>query len=238
MRMGSAPAVQGPIRFHKEPGPMDKHMILHTYFRSSAAFRVRIGLNLKGLAYQPRYFHLGKGEQNGAENRAVNPQGLVPTLIKDGRPFIQSLAILEYLEETHPQPPLLPDEPADRAFVRALAQIVNADIHPLNNLRVLKYLRSELDQDEAGVLAWTQTWIKAGFDALEEMLAAGEQPGRFCFGDRPGLADCCLVPQVTSARRFKVPLDGYPIISAIDAACMAMDEFATAAPENQPDFEN
>jgi len=125
--MGSVPAVQGPIRFHKEPGPVDKHMILHTYFRSSAAFRVRIGLNLKGLAYEPRYFHLGRGEHTEAENRAVNPQGLVPTLIKDGRPFIQSLAILEYLEEIHPRPPLLPDEPADRAFVRALAQIVNAD---------------------------------------------------------------------------------------------------------------
>ena len=210
-------------------------MILHTYFRSSAAYRVRIGLNLKGIAFEPRYFHLGRGEHGGADNRAVNPQGFVPTLIDDGRPFIQSLAILEYLEETHPQPPLLPDAPTDRAFVRALAQIVSADIHPLNNTRVLKYLRTELNLDEPGILAWTQTWIRAGFDALEEMLAARERPGPFCFGDRPGIADCCLVPQVASARRFKVPLDGYPVICGIDAACLGMAEFATAAPENQPD---
>ena len=214
---------------------MDEHMILHTYFRSSAAFRVRIGLNLKGLAFEPRYFHLGRGEHGRADNLAVNPQGFVPTLIDAGRPFIQSLAILEYLEETHREPPLLPDEPADRAFVRGMAQIVSADIHPLNNLRVLKYLRNELNLDEAGVLAWTQTWIRAGFDALEAMLAAGERTGPFCFGDLPGLADCCLVPQVGSARRFKVQLDDYPIISAINAACLGMAEFATAAPENQPD---
>jgi maleylacetoacetate isomerase/maleylpyruvate isomerase len=213
-------------------------MILHTYFRSSAAYRVRIGLNLKGLAFEPRYFHLARGEHGQADNRAVNPQGFVPTLIEDGSPFIQSLAILEYLEETHPEPPLLPDTPAERAFVRALAQIVSADIHPLNNLRVLKYLRNTLNQDEAGVLEWTQTWIKAGFDALETMLAARERTGRFCYGDRPGLADCCLVPQVASAQRFKVPLDDYPIISAINAACLAMDEFAAAAPENQPDHES
>lgn len=210
-------------------------MILHTYFRSSAAFRVRIGLNLKGLTFEPRYFHLGRGEHGQANNRAVNPQGFVPTLIDGGRPLIQSLAILEYLEETHPLPPLLPDDATGRAFVRALAQIVSADIHPLNNLRVLNYLRNELDQDEAGVLAWTQTWIRAGFDALEEMLAGRERPGPFCAGDRPGLADCCLVPQVASARRFNVRLDDYPVISAIDAACLAMHEFAAAAPENQPD---
>ncbi|HSG94043.1 MAG TPA: maleylacetoacetate isomerase [Afifellaceae bacterium] len=214
---------------------MNNPLILHTYFRSSAAFRVRIGLNLKGLAFEPRYFHLGKGEHGLAENRAVNPQGFVPTLIDGGRPFIQSLAILEYLEETHPEPPLLPDDSAERARVRAMAQIVSADIHPLNNTRVLKYLREELDLEEAGVLAWTQTWIKAGFDALEEMLAARERPGPFCFGERPSLADCCLVPQVASARRFKLPLDDYPMISAIDAACLTMEEFATAAPENQPD---
>jgi maleylacetoacetate isomerase len=214
---------------------MDARMILHTYFRSSAAFRVRIGLNLKGIAYEPRYFHLGKSEHGRADNRAVNPQGFVPTLIDDSRPFIQSLAILEYLDETHREPPLLPYDPAERAFVRALAQIVSADIHPLNNLRVLKYLRNELNQDEAGVLAWAQTWIRAGFDALEEILAARERTGPFCYGDRPGLADCCLIPQVASARRFKVPLDGYPVISAIDSACLAMDEFAAAAPENQPD---
>jgi len=214
---------------------MDNSMILYTYFRSSAAFRVRIGLNLKGLGFEPRYLHLGRGEQGGADNLAVNPQGFVPTLIDDGRPFIQSLAILEYLDETHREPPLLPDAPTDRAFVRALAQIVSADIHPLNNTRVLKYLRTELNLDESGILAWTQTWIRAGFDALEEMLAAQERRGPFCFGDRPGLADCCLVPQVASARRFKVPLDDYPVICAIDAACLAMAEFATAAPENQPD---
>jgi len=224
----------------QDPGQnwMDKRLILHTYFRSSAAYRVRIGLNLKGLAFEPRYFHLGRGEHGGADNRAVNPQGFVPTLIDGGRPFIQSLAILEYLEETHPEPPLLPREPADRAFVRALAQIVSADIHPLNNLRVLKYLRNELALDEAAVLAWTQTWIRAGFDALEAMLAARERPGPFCFGDRPGLADCCLVPQMASARRFNLPLDGYPVISAINAGCLAMDEFAAAAPENQPDHES
>lgn len=210
-------------------------MILHTYFRSSAAYRVRIGLNLKGLGFEPRFIHLGKGEHGQADNRAVNPQGFVPTLIDGGRPFIQSLAILEYLEETNPEPRLLPERPAERAFVRALAQIVSADIHPLNNLRVLKYLRNDLNLDEAGVLAWTQTWIRAGFDALEEILAAGERTGPFCYGGRPGLADCCLIPQVASARRFKVPLDGYPVIAGIDAACLAMDEFAAAAPENQSD---
>jgi maleylacetoacetate isomerase len=214
---------------------MDKRMILHTYFRSSAAYRVRIGLNLKELAFEPRYIHLGKGEHGQADNRAVNPQGFVPTLIDDGRPFIQSLAILEYLEETHREPPLLPREPAERALVRGMAQIVSADIHPLNNSRVLKYLRNQLNLGEDEVLAWTQTWIRAGFDALEEMLAARERSGRFCYGERPGLADCCLVPQVASARRFKVPLDDYPNICAIDAACLAMNEFATAAPENQPD---
>ena len=213
-------------------------MILHTYFRSSAAYRVRIGLNLKGLAFEPRYFHLGRGEHGGADNLAVNPQGFVPTLIDDDRPFIQSLAILEYLEETHPEPPLLPEEPAERAFVRALAQIVSADIHPLNNLRVLKYLRNELNLGEAGVLAWTQTWIRAGFDALEAMLAARQQPAPFCFRERPGFADCCLIPQVASARRFQVSLYDYPIISAINAACLAMDEFAAATPENQPDHES
>ncbi len=210
-------------------------MILHTYFRSSAAYRVRIGLNLKGLAYEPRFFHLGRGEHGRADNRAVNPQGFVPTLIDGGRPLVQSLAILEYLEETHPQPPLLPDNPADRARVRAMAQIVSADIHPLNNLRVLNYLRSRLDQDESGVLAWTQTWIRAGFQALETLLATGDRSGGFCFGDGPGLADCCLVPQVASARRFKVAVEDYPTIAAIDAACLAMQEFADAAPQNQPD---
>ena len=214
---------------------MDARMILHTYFRSSAAYRVRIGLNVKGIAFEPRYIHLGKGEHGGADNLAVNPQGFVPTLIDGGQPFIQSLAILEYLDETHPEPPLLPDTPAERAFVRGMAQIVSADIHPLNNTRILKYLRNELALDEAAVLAWTQTWIRAGFDALEEMLAARARSGRFCYGDRPGLADCCLIPQVASARRFKVPLVDYPIISTIDAACLAMSEFATAAPENQPD---
>ena len=210
---------------------------LYTYFRSSAAHRVRIGLALKGLDYHAVPVHLlrGGGEQHAAAYRRRNPAGLVPLLETDAFAVTQSLAILEYLEEAHPEPPLLPADARGRARVRALALHVACDIHPLNNLRVLRYLQDELGQDQEHRDAWYRHWIALGFAALERLLCSDSPGGRYCHGDVPGLADCCLVPQVANARRLQCPLDAYPEILRIDANCRERDEFRRAAPEAQPD---
>jgi len=212
-------------------------MILHDYFRSSAAYRVRIALNLKGLAAERRFVHLRKGEQREAQYLELNPQGFVPTLVLDGgRRLTQSLAIIEYLEEKHPRPALLPPGAEDRAWVRSIALAIACDIHPLNNLRVLKYLGKALAIEEPRRDEWYRHWVREGFVALESQLA-GRAHGALCFGDSPTLADVCLVPQVANARRLNVDLAPFPRIAAIDAACRALPPFHDAAPENQPDAE-
>jgi len=211
-------------------------MKLYGYFRSSAAYRVRIALNLKGLAYENAFVHLRKGEQRAPDYVKLNPQGLVPTLLDGDLALGQSLAILEYLEEVHPKPALLPRDPAARARVRALALAVACDIHPLNNLKILQYLQKELGLDEAARNAWYHRWVHDGFAAIEAQLG-GAETGRFCHGDQPGMADLCLVPQVFNAERLKVDLAPYPTIRRIVAEARALPAFAQAAPEAQPDFE-
>ena len=210
-------------------------MKLYGYFRSSAAYRVRIALQLKGLDYEYAAIHLVKGEQRAESYRALNPQQLVPALA-DGEAIVtQSLAIIEYLDERHPQPPLLPASPAGRARVRSIALAIACDIHPLNNLRVLRYLTRTLGVDEAAKDAWHRHWIDTGLAALEAQLAADAATGSCCHGDHPTLADICLVPQLANARRTNIPLDPYPTLTRIDAHCRALDAFARAAPERQPD---
>ncbi len=211
---------------------------LYSYFRSSAAYRVRIALGLKGLAYQTLPVHLlkGGGEQHQAAYRALNPQGLVPALqTEDGAVLTQSLAILEYLDEDYGGPALLPQGAVARARVRALSQAIACDLHPLNNLRVLGYLKNELGADDAAKNAWYAHWVALGLQAVEDMLARSADTGRFCHGDAPGMADCCLVPQVFNARRFQCPLDAYPTIQRIAAACEELPAFQQAAPDRQPD---
>ncbi|MDD0837488.1 maleylacetoacetate isomerase [Curvibacter sp. HBC61] len=211
-------------------------MKLYNFFRSGTSHRLRIALNLKGLKPEYLAVDLRRDEHLGAAFKAVNPQGLVPALVLDGgEVLIQTPAILEWLEETHPQPPLLPTDAAGRARVRALAALVACDIHPVNNRRILETLRHQFGADEAAINAWCGRWISDGFDALEALLAADPQRGRFCFGDRPTLADVTLVPQIESARRFQVDLGRWPRLSAIDAACAALPAFADAAPGRQPD---
>lgn len=212
-------------------------MILHTYFRSSAAFRVRIALNLKGLHAEMAGVHLALGMQHQPEFRALNPQGLVPVLQAGDDVLTQSLAILEYLDEQYPSPPLLPKSPPGRARVRSLALAVACDIHPLNNLRVLQYLTGPLGLSDEQTQAWTRHWITQGFQALETMLADSHSTGRFCHGQTPTYADICLVPQVFNALRVACDLDPYPTIRRIFATCMALPAFADAAPERQPDAE-
>ena len=207
---------------------------LYGYFRSSAAYRVRIALNLKNIPYADAFVRLAKGEQHKAY-ALLNPQKLIPALETDGEVLTQSLAIIEYLEETHPEPPLLPQDPLGRARIRAIALHVACDIHPLNNLRVLKYLVGPLGASEDEKLAWYRHWIKEGLAAIEAMLARDPATGAFCHGARPTLADVCLVPQVANARRFECPLDAYPTIRRIEAACLALSAFAKASPGNQPD---
>ena len=210
-------------------------MKLYNFFRSGTSHRLRIALNLKGLAYDYLPVSLPRQEHLRAEFLALNPQGLVPALQTDeGLVLTQTPAILEWLEECHPEPPLLPVDAAGRARVRALAAIVGCDIHPLNNRRVLEQLRHDAGHDEARIRAWCALWIVPGFDAIETMLERGPA-GRFCHGDAPGLADVYLVPQVESARRFGVPLDAWPRIRAVDAACGELDAFRNAAPAAQPD---
>jgi maleylacetoacetate isomerase len=211
-------------------------MKLYSYFRSSAAYRVRIALNLKGLAYQTAPVHLVKdgGHNRRPEFRAVNPQMRLPTLVApSGDVLIQSLAIIEYLDETHPDPPFLPKAPIARAQARALAQIVACDIHPLNNTGPLRYLKHQMHQEQSAIDAWYHHWVIAGFEAYEALA----RPGPFSCGSEVTIADICLVPQVFNARRLKVPLDKFPKIVAIDAACLELAAFDRARPENQPDAE-
>jgi maleylacetoacetate isomerase len=210
---------------------------LYSYWRSSASYRVRIALALKGLPYDYLAVDLAKGggEQNQPAYRAVNPQGRVPALETDGRVLTQSLAILEYLEETHPEPPLLPADAFGRARVRSLAGIVACDIQPLQNLVVTQYLRDRLGIDDVAVKTWLQEWIGRGLTALETRLAREPETGQFCHGEHPGMADACLVPQVYAARRFGVDLARFPTVARIDATCRALESFRRAAPEAQPD---
>ena len=212
-------------------------MKLYTFFRSSASYRVRIALNLKGLDCEQIPIHLrrGGGEQFSPGYKEKNPQALVPALEDGGRVLTQSLAIIEYLEERNPSPPLLPKEPADRALVRAMALAIACEVHPIQNLRVLNYLKSEFKLGDAETNRWAQHWIALGFAALEEMVRAAPTRGKFCFGDAPTLADLCLVPQFSNARRFGCDLSAYPILVRIDAHCATLPAFAKAAPENQPD---
>ena len=215
-------------------------MKLYSYFRSSAAYRVRIALNLKGLGYETVPVHLLKdgGQQFSESYRTLNPTQLIPTLVDGDLAIGQSIAILEYLDETHPQPPLLPADAAGRARVRAIAQTIACDIHPLNNLRVLRYLKNDLNLDDDVRDAWYKHWIAVGLGSIEAMLAGHSATGRFCHGDTPGLADACLVPQVFNARRTKCDLSAYPTIVRIDAACAELDAFCDAAPAAQPDSES
>jgi maleylpyruvate isomerase len=209
---------------------------LYSYFRSSAAYRARIAFNLKGVPYEMESIHLtrGGGQQNRAEYRAINPQGRVPALaLDDGDILLQSLAIIEYLDETHPQPPFLPADATARAHVRAIAQVIACDIHPLNNTSPLFYLKNTLKHDQDSINAWYAHWVTVGFETVEALL----RPGPYAYGAQPGLADICLVPQVANARRFNVPLDRFPKIVAVDAACQKLPAFDKARPENQPDAE-
>ena len=211
-------------------------MKLYSYFRSSAAYRVRIALNLKGIAYEMVPVHLIKdgGHNRRPEFRAINPQMRVPALItSDGETLIQSLAIIEYLDETHPEPPLLPKDPVARAKARALADLIACDIHPLNNVGPLRYLKNAMGQEQSAIDAWYHHWILDGFEALEALIG----PGPYTCGNAVTIADVCLVPQLFNARRLKVPLDKFPKITAVDAACMKLAAFDRARPENQPDAE-
>lgn len=212
-------------------------MKLYTFFRSSAAFRVRIALALKGLAYEPQFVHLAKGQHREADYARVNPQGLVPALVEDdGTVLTQSLAILEYLEETRPQPALLPGDAKGRARVRSLSLLIACEIHPLNNLRALTYLRKRLKLNEEQVTAWYQHWISDGMAKLEAELASGAT-GRFCHGDTPTMADCCLVPQIFNAKRFDCDLGPYPAAMRVFGECMQLEAFERAQPSKQPDSE-
>jgi maleylpyruvate isomerase len=211
-------------------------MILYSFFRSSAAYRVRIALNLKGMRYDTVGIHLQKdgGQNRKPEYQAINPQMRVPALKLDsGEVLTQSIAIIEYLDEVHPQPPLLPRDPIERAKVRAVSQLIACDIHPLNNVAPLRYLKNELGQDQTKIDAWYHHWILEGFSAIEKML----QPAPYALGPIVTLADICLVPQVANAQRFKVPLGSFPKIVAVNTACAALPAFAFAQPEKQPDAE-
>jgi maleylacetoacetate isomerase len=209
---------------------------LYSYFRSSAAYRTRIALNLKGLAFETESIHLTRdgGKQHAPGFRAINPQGRVPALALDtGEVLLQSLAIIEYLDEMYPDPPLLPKEPVARARARAVAQIIACDIHPLNNTGPLNYLRGTLKVDETSIQSWYAHWVTAGFEAVEALL----KPGPYALGDTITLADICIVPQVANARRFKVPIERFARIVAVDAAANRLAAFDTARPERQPDAE-
>jgi maleylacetoacetate isomerase len=212
-------------------------IVLYNYYRSSTSYRVRIALNLKKLAFEYRAVHLRRGEQSRAAYRALNPQRVVPTLLVDGLVLTQSMAILEYLEERWPDPALLPHDLPGRGRVRALAQLVACDMHPLNNLRVLRYLEGELGQDGQARQRWIHRWLREGFDAFEALLAPEAGTGRFCHGLSPTMADLCLVPQVFNAERFGFDLAPYPRIKAVVAACRALPAFAAADPARQPDAE-
>jgi maleylpyruvate isomerase len=211
-------------------------MLLYDYYRSSAAYRVRIALNLKGLEAERRFVHLRKGEQRAPDYLRTNPQGLIPTLVVGDRRLTQSLAIIEYLDEKHPEPPLLPRDAEGRAFVRSIALAIACDIHPIDNTRVLAYLEKPLGLDQATRDEWYRHWIREGFKAIEALVS--QRPAStFCCGDTPTIADICLVPQVANANRFKVDLSPYPRIRSIEAACQELAAFQKARPDQQPDAE-
>ena len=210
-------------------------MKLYTFFRSSAAFRMRIALNYKGLAYEALPVSLPKNEHKLEGYLALNPQGLVPALEDGGNILVQSLAMMEYLEETHPLPPLLPATAADRAYVRAVAQIIACEIHPLNNLRTLRYIKQRFALDEEGVNQWYRHWIVDGLGGLEAYVAGAKKSGKYCCRDQITLADCCLVPQVFNAQRYQCELAPYPEIMRIFGECMQLDAFIAAQPSKQPD---
>src|SRR4029450_10509057 len=214
-------------------------MKLYTFFRSSASYRVRIALNLKGLSYEQVPIHLrrGGGEQFGATYKAINPQALVPALEDGGRILTQSLAIMEYLGERYPKPPLLPADPANRALVRSMALIIACEIHPIQNLRVLVHLKKNLKQSDDDLNLWARHWIDLGLAALEQSVVSGPKRGTFCFGDMPTLADVCLVPQLANACRFGCELSAYPTLLRVETACNGLPPFADAAPEKHPDAE-
>jgi maleylacetoacetate isomerase/maleylpyruvate isomerase len=209
-------------------------LTLYTYFRSSAAFRVRCALNLKGLEYAPEIVWLLTEEQKSEAYAALNPQQLVPTLVDAGHALNQSMAIIEYLDETKPGPKLLPADPLGRARVRALSQLIACEIHPVNNLRILKYLKKALGHDQPTVDAWYRHWIAEGLAAFERELVRGPA-GRYCHGDAPTMADCCLVPQIFNAKRFECPLEAYPTTMRVFDALMALPAFDAAQPSKQPD---
>jgi maleylacetoacetate isomerase len=211
-------------------------MQLYGAARSSAAFRVRIGLNLKGITAKQTAVNLRTGDRHATRYRALNPQGFVPILVDGDATLTQSLAILDYLDETHPKPPFLPAAPAERARVRALALAVACDIHPLNNLRVLTHLETAFGLGEADRLAWYRHWIAEGLSALEAMTGGHPATGAFCHGDAPTMADICLVPQIVNAKRYDCPLDDYPTLTRIFDTCMRLPAFENARPERQPDF--
>ena len=210
-------------------------MKLHTYFRSSASYRVRIALAYKGLAHDAAYVSLPKKEHLTEAFRTVNAQALVPALEEGGRVLIQSLAIIEYLDETHPEPPLLPKQALDRAYARAAAQIVACEIHPLNNLRTLRYVKQSYKLDDEGVNVWYRHWIADGFAMLEGYLARERRAGRYCYGDMVTMADCCLVPQVFNAQRYECDLAPYPTVMRVFGECMKLDAFASTQPSKQAD---
>ncbi|MGE0827371.1 MAG: maleylacetoacetate isomerase [Candidatus Binatia bacterium] len=215
-------------------------MKLYNFFRSSASYRVRIALNLKGLSYEyiPVHLRRGGGEQLHPTYRAKNPQALIPTLEDDGHTFTQSLAIIEYLNERYPEPPLLPHDPADRALVRSVALAIACEVHPLQNLRVMNYLKGPLHHNEEDIQTWSRHWITLGLSALEQAVITIPQREGFCFGTTPTLADLCLIPQMVNARRFGCDLSGCPTLVQIDAHCRTLPAFANAAPEQQPDAED
>jgi maleylpyruvate isomerase len=213
-------------------------MKLYDYYRSSAAYRVRIALNLKGVAPERAFVHLRKNVQRSDDYLALNPQGLVPMLVADGGAALtQSLAIIEYLDEAYPAPPLLPAAPVERARVRGIALEIACDIHPLNNLRVLQYLKNTLGVSEEQKDAWYKYWIDVGLEALETRLARDPATGRFCHGDAPTLADICLVPQLANARRMNIDVGPYPTLTRIEATAISLPAFVDAAPAKQPDAE-
>jgi maleylacetoacetate isomerase len=208
---------------------------LYTFFRSSTSYRLRIALACKGLDYTPRYVSLPKMEHRDPKYRALHPQGLVPLLCDGDQSVIQSMAIIEYLDETYPQPPLIPKDIGGRAYVRAVSQIIGCDIHPLNNVRVLKHLAAQFGADEAATKLWYRHWIEEGLGGLEDYVGDAQRSGRFCYGDSVTMADICLVPQIFNAQRFDCPLDRYPLLNAIFERCMMLDAFRSTQPNTQAD---
>jgi len=208
---------------------------LYTFFRSSTSFRLRIALAYKRLDYEPHYVSLPKMEHRIPSYRDMNPQGLVPLLVEGGRFLIQSMAVIEYLDEVYPEPPLMPKDPIGRSYVRAVSQVIGCEIHPLNNVRVLKHLKAQFGADEAATNAWYEHWITEGLSGLEGYLAREGLSGDFCYGNTVTMADICLVPQIFNARRFNCSLDAYPKLLAITDRCMTLDAFRAAEPSTQGD---